>query len=102
MTNENRDGLEKLLHEIEEYLWEYEFNNPSTPVKYADGTMGSATKIFTHLLLNKMWEYYEVKKLPQTQREKSVETVGKAIRQIVLDHAGVDLHKTYKAEDETN
>lgn len=98
MTKEHQKLLNKTLNEIEELLWDDEFEFPGERVIYDDKTLGSAAKIFTHVLLSKMWEYQEVKNL--SQRQQAALNAGKSIRQLVLDFTGIDLHKLYKDQND--
>jgi hypothetical protein len=100
MQKENEKLLNKALNDIEDLLWDDEFMNPGIKVNYINRSMASATKIFTHVLLSKMWEYQESKKLPQEQRENCALVIGKVIRQLILDSTGIDLPKMYKDGDE--
>ena len=95
MTKENQKMLNKTLNEIEDLLWEDEFDFPGERVIYDDKTLGSAVKIFSHVLLSKLWEHQE----SQEQRQQSVLNAGKSIRQLVLDFTGIDLHKLYKGDN---
>jgi hypothetical protein len=95
MIKENQKLLNKTLNEIEDLLWDDEFEFPGERVIYDDKTLGSAVKIFSHVLLSKLWEHQQ--NLPQ--RQQAALNAGKSIRQLVLDFTGIDLHKLYKGDN---
>ena len=96
MHEKSQEKLNELLNEIEDTLWEDEFQNEGIQVKYTDKTLGSACKIFSHVLLSKMWDYQENQKSTQKQRQKFALKAGKAIRDLVLNSTGIDTHQLYK------
>ena len=99
MLERNEKILNQTLNELEDLLWDDEFINPGIKVEYTDKTMASATKIFIHVLLNKMWEYQEAEGMSKEERMEDAVESGKAIRKLILDYTGLDMHDAYK---ETN
>lgn len=62
-----------------------------THQKYNDRDLFNATQIFSHILNDVMFS--ENQNLPKEKMLELAETVGKAIRQLILDTTDKDMHK---------
>jgi hypothetical protein len=90
--------ISPVLNEIEDALWDKEFNLPNQPHKYTTEGFRSSIKIFMSAILDKMWDYQNKKKVPQKVKEKQARKAGKEIRKFIKQYTGIDSHDLYKHE----
>lgn len=98
----NRTLGEKLsptLKEIEDTIWDFEFHNAGTQLKFTDVGFRASIKIFMANLLERMYQRQEKENMSQKEREKQAEYFGKEIRELVMLATGVDTHNLYKRKD---
>jgi len=93
---ENESPYGKILIEIELGLWEHDarvedINAP--PYEYTDKHLRAAMKIFTSVMLWKLWEKRGFKTL--LEQSDSATELGNEIRALVLKYADVDSRKFY-------
>ena len=88
--------LSPVLNEIEEALWDFEFNKPGIQPKYTQDGIKGAIKIFSSVMLDKMWDYQEKNKTSQKKREQLAKEAGEAIRALFKKYTNIDSHNLYK------
>lgn len=88
--------LSVILEEIENTLWEFEFNHSNTPCEYEEKAIGSAVKILMSVCMDKMWKLQENENLDFEDRCNMAEKLGNDIRNLVKTYTNIDTHKLYK------
>jgi hypothetical protein len=88
--------ISKSLVDIEEIIWDFEYDNPTQQFKYTKEGFRGAIKILMSNLLDKMWDYQKKNKVPQKEREKQAHESGQAIRALIKKYTGIDSHDFYK------
>lgn len=74
-----------VLTEIHDTFWENDLK--AQPNDWSDEDMASATKIFTKIIFETMWN--------RKMETKDATKMGEAVHKLVLDNTGVDLKKYY-------
>lgn len=92
------EKISPILEEIEDTLWEFEYNKPEEKPNFTEDGLRASIKIFMANLLDKMWDRQEKENMPFKDREKQAEYFGKEFRELVLLATGIDPHKLYKKE----
>ena len=92
--------LSPILTEIENALWEFEYNRPNERPKYSAEGFRGAIKIFMSALLDKMYQYQDENSLPLKWRTKMAEKAGKEIKKLVAEYTGINTHNLYKKTKE--
>jgi hypothetical protein len=90
--------LSPVLTEIEDALWDFEYNCSNQQPKYTTEGFRASIKIFMSALLDKMWDYQEEKNVSQKSREKQAKKAGEDIRKFIKQFTGIDSHDLYKHE----
>lgn len=88
------EKLSPILAEIEQTLWESEFNSPIKPNYTIIGFRG-AVKIFISVLMDKIWELQEDEKIDLEDRKNMAEKCGQEVRELVKRYTDIDTHKLY-------
>ncbi len=88
--------ISPILQEIEETLWEFEANRPGIKPEFTILGFRGAIKIFTSVLLEKIWQKQETNLITQEERQKLAQEAGEVIRELVKKYTGIDSHNLYK------
>ena len=88
--------LSDILSEIEETLWEFEFNHPDQKPNYTTEGFRASIKIFMSALLDKMWELQSDEHMDIDTRMKMAEKAGHEIRKIVKIYTDIDTHQLFE------
>lgn len=88
--------ISPILEEIEDTLWEYEFNMPNIPPEYDELAIRSAVKILMSVSMDKMWKLQENEKLDLEDRINMSKKLGEDIRKLVKTYTNIDTHELYK------
>ena len=89
------EKLSPVLEEIENALWEFEFDYPHIKPEYTTDGFRAACKIFMSAMLDKMYENMQVKGISQEEAELEAQQLGQELRQLVLEHTGIDTVDLY-------
>ena len=87
--------LSPILKEIEDTLWEFEALAAVQP-KFTDEGFRAATKIFMAAFMDKMFDKQTKDGTPFPDCCTQAEDIGKAIREIIVEYTGLDMHKLYE------
>lgn len=87
--------LSPILEEIEQTLWEFDLYKGIKP-DYNDKALPAAAKIFTSVLLDKMWELQQDESISMQDRMNMATKAGEDIRKIIKIYTGIDSHQFYK------
>jgi len=88
--------LSPMLIEIEDLIWDFEYDNPKEQGKYSKEGFRGAIKIFMSALLDKMWDFQEENKISQEDRIKKAEEAGQIVRLFIKSYTGIDSIDLYK------
>ena len=66
---------------------------PIGPYGYGDKALEDAVLIFSHILIDKMWEMMEGEAMEQSDREAMASAGGDAIRALVKTYTGKDMKR---------
>ena len=89
------EKLSPVLVEIEDTLWEFEYNVGSKPSYTREG-FRAAIKIFMSVMMDKIWELQEGEKIEMEDRIKMVEKLGQDVRRLVKTYVDIDTPDLYK------
>lgn len=87
--------ISPILSEIEDTLWEFEFNRAGQP-NYTDDGFKAAIKIFMSALLDKMWNLQENENIDINDRIEMAKNAGNDIRNLIKIYSNIDTHDLYK------
>lgn len=85
-------ALEPVYKELNDTLWDFEATTEEPP-GFSEQGFRYAVKIFTSALLEKVWQHQTKLDVPLNKRCVDVEKLGNAIRDLILDNTGIDLHE---------
>ena len=86
------EKLSEVYEEIEATLYEHH----GTKLNFTDNGFVAACNIFIVAVMDKMWDKQEKENKSIDDRIKEAEILGYKIREIVLEHTGIDTHEFYK------
>ena len=86
--------LSPVLEEIELTLLEYEANIGIQP-EFTDEGFRAGIKIFSSVVLDRIWNLQESEELSMDDRIKMAESFGKKIREIVKTYTNIDTRQLY-------
>ena len=89
------EKLSPVLEEIENALWEFEFDYPHIKPEYTTEGFRAACKIFMSAITDKMYENMQVKGMSQEEAELEAQQLAQELRQLVLLHTGIDTIDLY-------
>lgn len=89
------EKLSPVLEEIEDALWEFEYEVQNKP-NYTIKGFRAATKIFMSVLMDKIWELQEDEKITMDDRIKMVQKAGEDVRNLIITYTGIDPHDLYE------
>ncbi len=87
--------ISPILEYLENYLWEYEATVGEKP-EYTEGGFRGAVKVFTSVMMDKIWELQENENLEMDDRVAMVEKCGNDIRNLVKTYTDIDTFNFYK------
>lgn len=87
--------LSPILNEISEALWEFEVQELGSP-GFADEDLTAATKIFTSVMLDKLWQLAQKEGIDLETAGAMAEKLGNELRQMIKVYTGLDSHDFYK------
>ena len=87
--------LEPVLIEIEKTLWEFEFNSGTQPNYSLEGFKASL-KIFSSVLMDKMWDLQESEDMSIENRKAMALTFGNDLRKLIKTFTNIDTVELYK------
>lgn len=85
-----------VLEELETAMWEHEAQFEGERPMYPDTAIRSAAKIFTDVLIDRMFAKQEKDGVPFNQRCNEVAEAGELIRQTIIKYTGLDTHVLMK------
>lgn len=88
--------LSPILKEIEDTLWEYEFNAPNMPPNYDNDAIKSSCKILISVMMDKMWNLQHNENMDLEDRINMTQKLGEEVRSLVKTYTGLDTHDFYK------
>jgi hypothetical protein len=91
------EKISPILAEIEYLILEHEALVGEKPC-YIDYALRSASRIFSSVLLDKMFELQKLEKIPLNIAEDMAIQAGKEIRQIVKKYTNIDTHELFNTE----
>lgn len=98
--NEDKLGVEvsEILTDIERSLWLYDLYNENVgkPLNFSDDALRAAIKIFSSVLLSKMWKLQENEDMENQDRISMAENLGNDIRRLVKTYTNIDSHDLFK------
>lgn len=83
---------EQMIQEIERILWEIDIavdEHKYMPTEYSDDTLRAAVKVFSHVMMNKLWFHFKDKH-KQKERESAAELLGTDIKELIKRWVGKD------------
>jgi hypothetical protein len=86
--------LSPVLEEIELTLLEYEANIGIQP-EFTDEGFRAGIKIFSSVMLDRIWNLQESEELSMDDRIKMAESFGNKIREIVKTYTNIDTRQLY-------
>ena len=86
--------LSPVLEEIESTLLEYEANIGIKP-EFTDEGFRAGIKIFSSVVLDRIWNLQESEELSMDDRIKMAESFGNKIREIVKTYTNIDTRQLY-------
>jgi hypothetical protein len=86
--------LSPVLEEIEFTLLEYEANIGIKP-EFTDEGFRAGIKIFSSVVLDRIWNLQESEELSMDDRIKMAESFGNKIREIVKTYTNIDTRQLY-------
>lgn len=86
--------LEPILLELEQLLWEFELRKIKP--EFPPSSIRAATKIFSSVLTEAIFNLQEKENMPLESREKMAIAAGTKIRNLVKVYADIDIAKMYK------
>lgn len=89
------EKLSPVLEEIENALWEFECDYPQIRPDYTTEGFRASCKIFMSAMIDKSFENMQVKGLSQQEAELEAQELGQELRQLVLEHTGIDTVDLY-------
>lgn len=89
------EKLSPVLEEIENALWDFEFDYPHIKPEYTTEGFRAACKIFMSAMMDKSFENMQVKGISQLEAELEAQQLGQELRQLVLEHTGIDTVDLY-------
>lgn len=89
------EKISPILVEIENTLWEFEFNSGAKP-EYTSEGLRAVVKIFASVLMDKMYNLQTEEKIELEDKIKMAEKVGNDIRNIVKIYTNIDTHDLYR------
>lgn len=89
------EKLSPVLEEIENGLWDFEFDYPHIKHEYTTEGFRATCKIFMSAITDKMYENMLVKGISQQEAELEAQQLGQEVRQLVLEHTGIDTIDLY-------
>jgi uncharacterized protein YutE (UPF0331/DUF86 family) len=90
------EKLSPVLNEIEQALWEFEFNFPGTQPDYSEDGFRSALKIVMSAMMDKMWDLQQKEGIDMKIREAMAIKCGEDFRNLVRKYTNIDPHDLYK------
>jgi small-conductance mechanosensitive channel len=81
---------------IEDIIWDAEYKNPNEQFKFTEEGFRASIKIFMANMLDKTWNLQEKNKLPQKERIKQAEEIGKALKDLVKKYTNINTLTLYK------
>jgi len=91
---EYAEATEKYLTGISEELWIFDAD-VAQPLPYTDHLVAEVTHIFTHVLMNKMWEKQEKEDMANEEREDDAFRVGSKLHELIKDFTDIDTHTLF-------
>ncbi len=88
------DDISLELLNIEDRIWEYEFNS-NEPLGLSTDVFRATIKIFMTSVLSKMWELQESENIPQEIREDMAKCCGSQIKELIKVYTGIDTETLY-------
>lgn len=89
--------LSNLLVDIEQRLWEFEFDTPDQP-EYTDAAFRAVCKIFMSALMDKMWDLQEKEGIEIEDRITMAVNAGNDISRLVKTYTDIDTFKMYERD----
>ena len=89
------EKLSPVLKEIEDTLWEFEYDYPEIKPEYTTEGFRAACKIFMSAMTDKMFENIQVKGMIQKEAEIEAQQLGEELRKLVLTYTGIDTFDLY-------
>lgn len=86
--------LSPILLEIEEIIIENEVNLGMKP-NYSKEAIRSATKIFSSVIFDKMWELQVLENIEPTDRCNMAIKCGEELRLLIKKYTDIDTHELY-------
>lgn len=87
-------GISPVLAEIEDALWDHEFN-VQTPPGFTDAGFRAATKIFMAAVMDRMWQLQSAEGMDIETRKSMAQKAGEDVRELVKVYTNVDTTKLY-------
>ena len=84
--------LTPILNEISYALLEHEAYFETKP-NFEGDALFSATKIFSSVLMDKMFDLQDCENMPQKDRENMAFSCGNSIRQLIKTYTGIDMYQ---------
>lgn len=89
--------LSPILVDIEQRLWEFEFDTPDQP-EYTDEAFRAVCKIFMSVLMDKMWNLQEKEGIEIEDRIMMAVKAGKDLSNLVKTYTDIDTYKMYERD----
>ena len=89
------EKLSPVLEEIENALWEFEFDYPHIKPEYTTEGFRAACKIFMSAFPDQLYENMQVQGLSQGEANIQALILGVSIRQLILENTGIDTVDLY-------
>lgn len=86
--------LEPILLELEQILWQFELSGMKPG--FSPSCLRAATKIFSSVLTESIFNLQEKESMPLESREKMAIAAGSKIRNLVKVYADIDIAKMYE------
>ena len=86
--------LSIILEEIQASIWEFEVNRGIKP-EYSIEGFRAGIKIFTSVLVDKIWELQEDENINMPERMDMAEKAGNDIRKLIKTYTNIDCHELY-------
>lgn len=98
MSKHYGEHITPLLKELSDSFWEIDAREGREPYEFGDSALNSAAKIFSAVVLDRLWLNQERDDVPLEERLSQAQSMGEDIRQFILTHLGVDMHEEIKKE----
>ena len=93
------DKMSKVFEDIEETLWEIDAATLG-PQNYTDKGFRGAVKIFSSVIMDRMWVLQEKEKMDLETRKAMAVKAGESIRNLIKVYTDIDPVNMYKEESE--